>query len=232
MSAEPRVLLLETSGTRGTVALAEGGTLLGVRHLDETRRHARDLAPSVQTLLAEQGWRPREVQLVIVSRGPGSYTGLRIGIMAAKAFAYATKCALVALGTFPVIAAQAPPGAGRIVVVADAQKDKVYAQSFERAADGTLSPVTELAIVPVAAVASVVGAGTCLAGPAVAKCAGVSAEGLFVEEAMREPLPETLLRLGLERFRAGECADLWTLEPLYLRPSSAEEQWQARRGGG
>ena len=79
--------------------------------LDESRRHARDLAPAVRDLLAEQGWPARSLEAVIVSRGPGSYTGLRVGIMSAKTLAYATGCALLAVDTFAVIARQAPPEA-------------------------------------------------------------------------------------------------------------------------
>jgi tRNA threonylcarbamoyladenosine biosynthesis protein TsaB len=228
MTTEPRVLLLDTSGQRGTIALAAGETVLGVRTLDETRRHARDLAPRAQALLTEQGWRSRDVQLVVVSRGPGSYTGLRVGVMAAKAFAYATGCALVAVDTFAIIASQAPPDASRLVVIADAQKDKVYAQTFERQPDGSFRPGSELAIVPVAVLLSGLRPGDRLSGPGVAKCENRLPDGITVVAAgLREPQPEALLPLGLARYHNGERDDVFALEPLYLRPSSAEEQWQA-----
>src|SRR5205085_7377236 len=106
--AKPRVLVLETSGRSGQVALAHGDDLLAVRSLDETRRHARDLAPAVKDLLTQQGWQVRDLDAVFVSRGPGSYTGLRVGIMSAKALAYATGCALLGIDTFAAIARQAP----------------------------------------------------------------------------------------------------------------------------
>ena len=104
----PRLLLIETSGRSGQVALAEGNALLAVRRLDEARHQARDLAPAVADLLAAIGWKPRDIAAIVVSRGPGSYTGLRVGIMSAKTFAYAAGCALLAIDTFAVIAAQAP----------------------------------------------------------------------------------------------------------------------------
>src|SRR5580692_6112914 len=96
----PRLLILETSGRVGQVAVAHGDVLLGTRRLDEARRHARDLAPQVAELLKEQGWTARELDAVIVSRGPGSYTGLRIGIMSAKTLAYAVGCTLLGIDTF------------------------------------------------------------------------------------------------------------------------------------
>src|SRR5207245_2582512 len=110
----PRLLLLETSGRVGHVALAEGQTLRGARRLDEARRHARDLAPAVRDLLKDAGWTAKSLDAVIVSRGPGSYTGLRVGIMSATALAYATGCKLLGIDTFAVIARQAPPQAQRL----------------------------------------------------------------------------------------------------------------------
>src|SRR5947207_8208375 len=131
---EPRVLILETSGRAGSVAVAAGDTLLHVRQLDEARRHARDLAPRVRELLHAAGWKPRDVQALFVSRGPGSYTGLRVGIASAKVFAYATGCALIGIDTFAAIAAQGTPVADApgspLDVLADAQQDKVYVQRF------------------------------------------------------------------------------------------------------
>src|SRR5262249_5318634 len=137
--AVPRSLLLETSQQPGFVALGEGANLLEVRRLDEARRHARDLAPAVAELLAHERWKPRDMDGVLVSRGPGSYTGLRVGVMSAKTFAYATGCALVALETFAVIASQAPAEIKQLTVLADAQQDKVYIQNFALTA-----PVTPL----------------------------------------------------------------------------------------
>src|SRR5262245_18914587 len=122
MSAEPRLQLLETSGRVGQVGLAAGGRLLAGRRLSETSKHARDLTPTAAELFRDFGWAPADVQGVAVSRGPGSYTGLRVGVMTAKAFAYATGCRLLAADTFAVIAAQAPPDADRLDVLADAQK--------------------------------------------------------------------------------------------------------------
>src|SRR5260370_39658186 len=121
---DPRLLILETSGRIGQVGLALGSRLLAWRRLDEARRHARDLAPSVADLLREQQWKPREVQAVVVSRGPGSYTGLRVGIMSAKTFAYATGCALVAADTFAAIAATTPAAVDKVEVLPEAHAGK------------------------------------------------------------------------------------------------------------
>src|SRR5262245_37871016 len=132
MSSVARFLILETSGRPGQVAVAEGGTIKASRRLDEARRHGRDLARAVAALLTEQDWKARDLQAVIVSLGPGSYTGLRVGLMSAKTLAYATGCALIGVETFRAIARQTPPEVLDVDVLADAQQDKVYWQRFRR----------------------------------------------------------------------------------------------------
>jgi tRNA threonylcarbamoyladenosine biosynthesis protein TsaB len=230
--AVPRVLILETSSRIGYVAVAQGDELRGVRRLEETRRHARDLAPAMKELLAEQTWRPRDVQSVIVSRGPGSYTGLRVGIMSAKTFAYAAGCTLIAVDTFAALALQAPPSVSRIDVLADAQQDKVYVQSFVRSAEDW-QPISELSIRKFADWLAAREPSAWVTGPGLLKWAShLPAEVPQVEASLWEPRPASLLRLGLARYHAGKRDDPWTVEPLYLRPSSAEEQWRARSARG
>lgn len=224
----PRLLLVETSSRIGQVALALGDEMRGVRRLDEARRHARDLAPATAALLAEQGWQPRDVQAVVVSRGPGSYTGLRVGIMSAKTFAYATGCVLLAVDTFAALARQAPASVQRVDVLADAQQDKVYVQSFVRVSEDW-RPASELAIRSIADWLSVRAADSSVTGPGLHKWAArLPAEAPLLDATLWESRPESLLQVGLRRYLAGERDDPWTLEPLYLRPSSAEEQWRGR----
>jgi tRNA threonylcarbamoyladenosine biosynthesis protein TsaB len=227
-ATEPRLLILETSSQAAQVALAEGPRLLGQRRLDEARRHARDLAPAVRDLLAERGWRARELNGVVVSRGPGSYTGLRVGIMSAKALAYATGCALLAVDTFAAIALQAPAEAMTLFVIADAQQDKIYVQRFRRQAPGEeVLPDMPLTIEPVAEWLPWLAEGVWVTGPGLRKHGNrLPAGAPLVEPADREARPESLLRIGLARYQRGERDDLWAVEPLYLRPSSAEEQWK------
>jgi tRNA threonylcarbamoyladenosine biosynthesis protein TsaB len=219
----PRLLLLETSGRSGLVALAEGEALVVTRRLDEPRRQARDLAPAVADLLAVAGWKPRDVAAVVVGRGPGSYTGLRVGLMSAKTFAYAAGCALLAIDTFAVIAAQAPAEADPLDVIADAQQQKAYVQRFARGA-----AVSPLAIRPLADWLADAPA-PWASGPGLRLHRGGLPAGVrAVDESLWEPRADSLLALALRRWHAGERDDPFAVEPLYLRPSSAEEQWRAR----
>src|SRR5262245_57314240 len=131
-SPEPRVLILETSGRVGRIAVARGRNLLAERRLDENRRHARDLAPAVAELCRQCSWKVRELEAVLVSRGPGSYTGLRVGIMSAKALTYAAGGVFLAIDTFAAIARQAPAEVHLVDILADAQQENVYVQRWEQ----------------------------------------------------------------------------------------------------
>jgi tRNA threonylcarbamoyladenosine biosynthesis protein TsaB len=229
-AAQPRLLLIETSSRAGLVALAEGHRLLGQRQLEEARRHARDLAPAVRDLLAGQNWRAHNLHAVVVSRGPGSYTGLRVGTMSAKALAFAAGCVLLAIDTFASLAAQAPDEVTSLDVVADAQQDKIYVQRFGRAAPAQpLQPLAPLSIQPFAGWLGERQADAWVSGPGLVGLRQRLPESVRVlPPELWLPRPESLLALALARLANGERDDLWTLEPLYLRPSSAEEKWQQR----
>jgi tRNA threonylcarbamoyladenosine biosynthesis protein TsaB len=222
----PRLVIVETSDRVGQVAIAEGLAILQVRTLPEARRHARDLAPAVAEMLRRQAWQPRDVTAVVVSRGPGSYTGLRVGIISAKAFAYATRCRLIAVDTFLAIASQTPAHVDRVDVLSDAQQDKVYAQSFVR--QGQLWVATaDLAICPFGDWLANRDPTAAVTGPAVDKWEiDLPPTAVRIGPEFRRPTAASLLRLGLEKLATSTVDDVMTVEPLYLRPSAAEQQWR------
>jgi tRNA threonylcarbamoyladenosine biosynthesis protein TsaB len=224
MTAPRRTLLVETSHRLGRVALAEGDHLAGERLLDEPRRQARDLAPAVLELLAARGWTARSLEAVFVSRGPGSYTGLRVGVMSAKMLAYATGCALLAVDTFAALARQATGGM-LVDVIADAQQDRVYVQRFRAGAEPVA--VAPLAIHKIADWIETLTGDTCVNGPGLEQFADrLPAAIRVVERDGWFPQASSLLAVGLARWRGGERDDPFAVEPLYLRPSSAEEKWR------
>jgi tRNA threonylcarbamoyladenosine biosynthesis protein TsaB len=220
-------LILETSGRIGRVGLARGDSVQRSASLDDTRRHARDLALTVEWLLRAESLAPKELAGVMVGRGPGSYTGLRVGLMSAKALAYATGCRLVAVDTFAAIASQAPPEARTLWVIADALQNQVYLQRFERGADGTMAAVDELHFERVDVALSRVAPGTWISGPGVKVYADRIPENCqCVPEAEREPRVESLFAVG-RTLAPLTREELFAIEPLYLRGSSAEEKAKA-----
>jgi tRNA threonylcarbamoyladenosine biosynthesis protein TsaB len=163
----------------------------------------------------------------MVSRGPGSYTGLRVGLMSAKALAYATGCKLIAVETFAAIAWQSPPEAASVWVIADALQNHVYVQRFARSSTGTILEADELRIVKLEEWSGWVAPGTWVTGPGVKVYANrVPQECLPVTEEDREPRVESLFAVG-QMLRPLTKEELFALEPLYLRGSSAEEKAKA-----
>jgi tRNA threonylcarbamoyladenosine biosynthesis protein TsaB len=219
-------LILETSARSAKVGLARDGAVVRAANLDETRRHARDLAPTVETLLRAEALKPADLTGIMVGRGPGSYTGLRIGLTSAKALAFAVGCKLIAVETFAAIAEQAPAEAQKLWVIADALQGQIYLQRFKRT-HGVLLAVDELRIEPFAEWVKGI-AGAWISGPGVNLYADrIPAECRSVAEAEREPRIESVFAVGL-RLPPLTREAMFALEPLYLRGSSAEEK--AKKG--
>src|SRR5262245_22963627 len=101
-------LAVETSGPVGSVALLDGEQCLDERVLELGRHHGQALVPEIGRLLAGQGRMPRDCALIAVSAGPGSFTGLRVGIVCAKTLAYAAGCRVAAVDTLLAIACNSP----------------------------------------------------------------------------------------------------------------------------
>jgi tRNA threonylcarbamoyladenosine biosynthesis protein TsaB len=213
------------------LAALKGADILARVDLDPTQRLARSLAPGIRDLLADIGWRPADVGLVAVAIGPGSFTGLRLGVMTAKAFAYGAVTAISGVDTLTTIAAQAPAEALRVAVAIDAQRGDLYCAKFERDETGApLRQVTSIGIAPAEKWLSDLEAGTVLTGPALAKLVcPVPAACVVSPRDVWFPDAATVGRLAFACYSAGERDDVWQLAPLYLRRSAAEEKRDAKK---
>jgi tRNA threonylcarbamoyladenosine biosynthesis protein TsaB len=212
-------LVLETSGRVGKVGLADGAAMVHRAQLDPTRRHARDLAAMIQTLLDREHLLVEKLSRILVSLGPGGYTGLRVGLATAKSLAYASNVPLVAVPTFHTLARQAPEEAVNLWVIADALQGTIYHQRFQGR-----TPIDDVKIVPAADWLPWANGATWLTGPGVA----IHAEKLnctarLVPEALREPTVDGVLAAG-DSFATLSQEELFAIEPMYLRGSSAEEK--------
>ena len=130
-----KILALETTDAQGSVALCVGGEILTSRRLDAERRSAQTLAPTIQETLAEFGWAPQDVDAVAVAVGPGSFTGLRVGVATAKMLAWATGAKIIGVDALEAIAAEIerlPNGAteGTVSVGIDAQRGDAAVRRF------------------------------------------------------------------------------------------------------
>ena len=109
--------------------------LVGQIVLGGDQRTAQALAPAIAAIAAAADWSPRSVDLVAVAVGPGSFTGLRIGVTTAKTFAYAVGAEVIGVNTLVALAAQAPPSAAPLWTILDAQRQELFAAKFVRDAD-------------------------------------------------------------------------------------------------
>lgn len=224
-----RVLAIETSGRVGSVALLEAGgdqtTILAERRTSDAERTARTLLPTIQDLLRQQKWQPADVNLVCVTTGPGSFTGLRIGVVTAKTFAYATAARLVGVHTLTAIAAGlAARGAASVWAVLDAQRQELFAARFS--SDALLDqavPATEILAIPdwIQRLAP----GDVVAGPPLAKLRELLPDGVVAaDERCWEPSAAIVGAFGVELLRQGAEVSPLELVPHYYRKSAAEEK--------
>jgi tRNA threonylcarbamoyladenosine biosynthesis protein TsaB len=221
------VLAIDTSHGVGSVAAVAPGRV-ALRMLPVAGEHARLLAGCLVAAAAEAGFTPAEADLVAVVRGPGSFTGLRVGVTTAKALAWASAARLCGVSAAQAIARCAArriapaPLPAVLEIVFDAGRGEIHAVTV--AADGgdwqprpgrLVAPGPWLAALPTGAVIS--GPGL----PLVADFLPGRPDILAVPG--DEPLAETVAAIALERLRAGLTDDPAALVPDYIRPSYAEE---------
>lgn len=215
---------VETSGSAGSVALVEAGQVLDSATLSQTgRRHARTLVSELQSLFARCGRRPAECDCVAVSIGPGSFTGLRVGVVCAKTVAYAVGCQVVAVDTLEAIAAGAPAGEHQVVALIDAMRGDVFHAHFVRRGDAWVRDVA-IRLGPWRELAQQEIPGCALTGPALTAIPVTDWPARRLSPEDWQPTAAAVARIGERQARLGDTTDLWKLEPLYIRKSAAEEQ--------
>jgi tRNA threonylcarbamoyladenosine biosynthesis protein TsaB len=222
------ILGIETSGSAGGVALAQDGRLLAERLLTrQGRRHAQLLTAEMAVLFEKTNKPPSACEGVAVSVGPGSFTGLRIGVVSAKTFAYAVGCPVAAVDTLLAIAEEAPADIHKLTVIADAQRGDLYVGKYVRSGDHW-SREGEISIPSAKAWCQSVSDSEIIAGPGLDRWEKELQNRCRVLSELRVPEVRTICEIGRRQLLAGQTADIWGLEPYYLRKSSAEEQWDLR----
>ncbi len=222
------ILAVDTTTPGGSVALLEGGSLLAEANVDSAATHSARLFRSIDFLLDARGKDIRDVDAFAVAAGPGSFTGIRIGIGAIKALALASGRPVVAVSTLLALATKlAAAGARLVCPILDAKKGEIYAGLFEAREgelveaipQGAYDPDAFFARLPAGLVISFGGSGLAAYGAKLLSCVGDQAR--FPE---RSPfIAAEIGRIGDGLIRAGKAIDAAALEPLYFRRSQAEE---------
>lgn len=218
------LLAVETSGTQGSIALFdEGCTLLFDRILSGSGvRHAQTLPAEVAEALAANSLQPRDIRSVAVSIGPGSFTGLRVGLTFAKTFAWLNDARLVAVDTLRAIAQQVPSEIEDVTVIVDAQRTEFFAATYRWNAQLRLREARDA--VRLARIDELP-AGFPIVGPACHKLAA-AAPGRFslLDQSLWTPHAVCIGRIGCYMLAQQQLSDLDSIEPVYIRLSYAEEK--------
>ena len=220
------LLSIETTEKHGSVALLDGGRLLRELRLPTTDRSAKTLAPTLDRLLREEPCAPNDIRAVAVVVGPGSFTGLRVGVATAKTFAYAVGAKVVAVDTMRTVAAGVPFCEGFLSVGVDAQRGDVVAQTFELSPEGA-QPISERRLITVTEWWNEKNRypNLVFTGPALERFRAETPEGAtLADESSWTPQAFVAGRLAAVRLAGGESDDLQSLVPIYSRLSAAEER--------
>lgn len=209
------ILIIETSTAKLSVALARDGKVLASKISDEARLQASLTAPFVKEILDQAGYSVKDLDAVCVGKGPGSYTGLRVGVSTAKGLCFGAGIPLIAIGSLDALVAGSGVREGLVVPMIDARRMEVYTAVFSP--DGEeLTPV-EAKIVDSGAFATELSAGPVLfIGDGAIKCASViSHPNASFREAW--PLAQDLALLAEKAFEQKRFEDLAYFEPFYLK---------------
>lgn len=224
-----RLLAIETSGTAGSVAALLDAHVVASVSLDRRQRSGQSLAPALASVLTEAGWRPRDVELVAVTVGPGSFTGLRIGVTTAKIFAFAVGARVLAVNTLEAIAAQAERCDEPLDVVLDAQRSQLYRGTFARDAAARLATIRPTEIIGEDEWLRTLPSGAAVTGPGLIKLLDRLPPAVRpLSRLAWEPTAAAVGRVALENLATSPPRDPAEVLPVYYRLSAAEEKWAER----
>ncbi len=223
-----KILAVDTSGMVASIALlTDGGPGHGVKiaeHKPSTagRRNAQTLVSDIDRLLREHQIAPADVDAVAVSIGPGSFTGLRVGLTFAKTFAWINKTPLVAVDTLQALAQQVPAEHPVVATVSDAQRGELFWNEFTIDPDTSLrSARHQVAIVSLDQLNTAVP----ITGPGLVKHAEkLRHSHQLVDQSIWHPGAATVAQIGAHQLNNRQTSDPFTLEPIYVRRSYAEDK--------
>ena len=210
-----RILLIETSTSVLSVALAQDGTVVSERVCTEPRMQASLTAPLVKEVLDQAGLTAKDCNAVCVSSGPGSYTGLRVGVSTAKGLAFGANIPLLSMCTLDILVDSIEDRPSFIVPMIDARRMEVYTAVYS--ADGQRLTEVEAKVVDPDSFAEYLAQGEVLfVGDGALKCKDVIGHpNARFQEAF--PLARDMAKGARKAFEEGKFENLAYFEPFYLK---------------
>ncbi len=230
------LLALDTSTQAGSLAILRDARVVGEvsTWVDET--YSSRMFRHLEFLLRELSLDLGEMDLFAVASGPGSFTGLRVGLSAVKGWAEVYGKPIAPVSALEAVAAQAKAGERFLATVIDARRGQVYGGLYERRSGGLVRIGDEAVLTPAEFLEIVQretrGVDVALVSPTpevLADQLGSSAFSRCTVEAVSSVLAPTIGQLGLARAKRGDVVDALTLDANYVRRSDAELLWKAPR---
>ena len=219
-----KLLVVDTSTPCCGIALSDGAHLVGELLLDSGAQHAVQLVEGIDLLLRNVGWKMQDIEVMAAVAGPGSFTGLRVGLATIKGLAMACSKPVVGISSLRTLAAQLPFCRWPVCALLDARKREVYAGRFDCSGDfpEPLAPETVLSPERLEILEDTVFIGTgAVVYRAVLERNG-QAKAHFAPESLTSGRTVLAAELALRDYRAGRWVSPEQLVPVYIRPSEAE----------
>ncbi|MFH1148769.1 MAG: tRNA (adenosine(37)-N6)-threonylcarbamoyltransferase complex dimerization subunit type 1 TsaB [Pseudomonadota bacterium] len=222
-----KILAIDTSGSAGSVALTQDETVLAEYSLLSRETHSRRLLQAVDYLLARAGISLKEIDCLAMTLGPGSFTGIRIGLATIKGLAQSLRKPAIGISTLDALSANFPFASRPVLPIIDARRKQVFTATYRPDDKGRLKKVSPERVVSPDALAAAIKEEVILAGDGAALYRDLFQTELG-ENAVFAPGPLSFIRascvayLALERYRAGKMDDVASMTPVYVRPSEAE----------
>lgn len=224
--SEPRILAVDSSSMTGSVALCQGEKLVAESLLNVRCTHSEKLLGQIDLLLTEAGWQVQDLDLLVAVTGPGSFTGLRIGIATIKGLAQVLDKPVVGISSLQMLAMNLPLSPVPICVFMDARKKEVYSQLFNWTSKGPI-PLTEAQVVAPDRLLQQIDSSVALVGD------GVSLYHQLIEEILvdkaqlpvastHQPRASQAAWLAWQAYVDGDVSTAADFLPIYIRPSDAE----------
>ena len=209
-----RIILIETSTALCSAALAENGVITSYKESSAPKAHASLTAVFIKEMLEERGLTIADCDAVCVSMGPGSYTGLRVGVSTAKGLCFGSGKPLLAVGTLDTLVAQAESDAKFIIPMVDARRMEVYTAVFE---NGRQMTETTPVIIDENSFFEYLEQGPCLfIGDGAGKCADVIKHP-NAHFCQCQPKASAMLEPAMKAYKEKRFEDVAYFEPFYLK---------------
>lgn len=238
------ILAIETSTNIVSVALWQTsekeksfsiyGNIVGEFTLNLLGNHSATLMPGIDHLLKVTNLHINQVEGIALALGPGSFTGLRIGVATAKGLAYALKIPVVGVPTLDGLAQNVCYTSRLVCPVLDARKNEVYAALYRGDGSGCLTKISADMVIGPEELIKHIKEEVVFLGNGVDVYGGLwqqrlGARAIFAPPGFSQPRAVHIARLSLPKFQNGQTGNLFSLAPIYLRRSEAEINWELKK---